>query len=81
MHQVDKHHVGRLGRCLGIQYEANSNIIPFKVECTFEMYLGQGPRYTEISLICATFVTMAPALEGEKSDAERDVHSKFFGTS
>ena len=72
MHQVDKHHVGRLGRGLGIQYEANSGIIPFGVECTPEMYLGQGPRYREISLICATFVTMAPALplEGEKS--ERD---------
>ena len=35
------------------------------------MYLVQGPRCLEISLICATFVTMEPALEGEKATQRR----------
>ena len=47
--------------CLGIQYEAYQ----------YEMYLVQGPLCLEISLICATFVTIELALEGEKATQRR----------
>ena len=41
------------------------------LEYTHEMYLVQGLLCLEISLICATFVTMEPALEGEKATQRR----------
>ena len=68
--QLDKHHVGLLGQCLGIQFEASSDIISSVMEHTPDMYLVKGPWNIKISLICATFETMELELGEVKTDAE-----------